>query len=142
MGALLVHLAAGLLFGGGLAVSGMVDPAKVTNFLDVAGKWDPTLAFVMGAAVAVTFVGYRLAFARGRPLIADRFELPTQASIDGRLVGGAAVFGVGWGLIGFCPGPALTSLGLGSGGTWVFAIAMVAGMIAARCVPASAKRAR
>lgn len=139
MGAFLVHLAAGLVFGAGLALSGMIDPAKVTNFLDVAGAWDPTLAFVMAGAVAVAFAGYRLAFARGRPILGGSFDLPARTRIDGRLVGGAAIFGVGWGLAGFCPGPALASLGLGQG-AWVFVAAMVAGMFLARLLPDSAKK--
>lgn len=133
MGGVLAHLAAGLIFGAGLAVSGMMDPAKVRNFLDVAGAWDPTLAFVMAGAVAVAFLGYRLASARQRPLLAERFHLPTRTGIDTRLVAGAAIFGIGWGLVGFCPGPALASLGL-SGRAWVFVAAMAIGMAAARLV--------
>lgn len=140
MAAILVHLAAGLLFGAGLAISGMVDPAKVTNFLDLAGSWDPTLAFVMGGAVAVAFAGYRIAFARGAPVLADRFELLASNRIDGRLLGGAAIFGIGWGLVGFCPGPAIASLGLGSTGVWLFVAAMLGGMFLARRVPDSAKK--
>ena len=140
MAPILAHLAAGLLFGAGLAISGMVDPAKVTNFLDLAGSWDPTLAFVMGGAVAAAFAGYRIAFARGAPVLADRFELPGRNRIDGRLLGGAAIFGIGWGLVGFCPGPAIASLGLGAGGAWLFVAAMLGGMFLARLVPDSAKK--
>ena len=140
MAALLVHLLAGLLFGAGLAVSGMIDPAKVTNFLDLAGTWDPTLAFVMAGAVAVAFAGYRVAFGLGKPVLAEAFQLPPRAAIDLRLAAGAAVFGAGWGLAGFCPGPALASLGLGAPGAWVFVAAMAAGMFLARLVPESAKK--
>ena len=127
-------LAAGIVFGIGLIVSGMTDPAKVMNFLDLAGSWDPSLAFVMGGAVVVTFIGYRLTFASGAPLFGERFLLPTSVQIDWRLVGGAALFGVGWGLAGFCPGPALSSLYLGGESTWIFVASMLAGMGAARWV--------
>jgi uncharacterized membrane protein YedE/YeeE len=127
-------LLAGLVFGIGLIVSGMTDPAKVMNFLDIAGSWDPSLAFVMGGAVIVTFIGYRLAFSTGAPVFGERFLLPTSVLIDRRLVGGAALFGVGWGLAGFCPGPALSSLYLGGESTWIFVVSMLAGMGAARWV--------
>ncbi|MCK0196930.1 YeeE/YedE family protein [Ancylobacter sp. 6x-1] len=132
--ALAVNLALGLLFGIGLIVAGMSDPAKVLNFLDLAGSFDPSLALVMAAALAVTFIGYRLAFRRARPMLAPRFELPTRRDIDARLVGGAALFGIGWGLSGFCPGPALVSLGLSAPGTLAFVPAMLAGMWAARAL--------
>ena len=102
---LLMNLLLGLLFGVGLVVSGMSDPAKVLNFLDLAGTWDPSLAFVMAGGVLVAFVGYRLVFSRGKPLLDGAFHLPTSTKIDGRLVAGAAIFGIGWGLGGFCPGP-------------------------------------
>ncbi len=102
---------AGLLFGLGLAVSGMTDPARVLGFLDIAGAWDPTLLFVLGAAVGTTFVGYRLVFARGTPLFSAKFQLPTKQELDAKLLGGAALFGVGWGLSGYCPGPAIASMG-------------------------------
>jgi len=102
---------AGLLFGLGLAVSGMTDPARVLGFLDIAGAWDPTLMFVLGAAVGTTFVGYRLVFARGTPLFSAKFQLPTKQELDAKLLGGAALFGVGWGLSGYCPGPAIASMG-------------------------------
>ncbi|PJN95274.1 permease, partial [Amaricoccus sp. HAR-UPW-R2A-40] len=94
----------GLVFGLGIAVSGMINPAKVLNFFDVAGSWDPSLAFVMGGAVLVAFVGYRLVLGRPRPLLDPHFHLPKASAIDARLVGGAAIFGVGWGIAGFCPG--------------------------------------
>ena len=102
---------AGLLFGLGLAISGMTDPARVLGFLDIAGAWDPTLMFVLGAAVGTTFVGYRLVFARGTPLFSTKFQLPTKQELDANLLGGAALFGVGWGLSGYCPGPAIASIG-------------------------------
>jgi uncharacterized protein len=129
---ILISAIAGLVFGLGLIISGMSDPAKVQNFLDLFGIWDPSLAFVMAGAIAVTFVGYRVTFGRGRPLLADAFSLPTKAAIDSPLVIGAALFGVGWGLSGFCPGPAVVSLPLLATGTLVFVPAMVAGMLLAR----------
>jgi uncharacterized membrane protein YedE/YeeE len=130
--ALLVSALAGLIFGLGLIVSGMANPAKVQNFLDLAGIWDPSLLFVMGGAVAVTLVGYRLVLRRQSPILDERFRLPTRNDIDPRLIGGAALFGVGWGLSGFCPGPAITSLFLLAKGTLVFVPAMLAGMSLAR----------
>lgn len=132
MAAIMTSLIAGLLFGVGLIVSGMTNPAKVQNFLDIAGTFDPSLAFVMGGAVLTTLAGYRLAFARGRPLIAERFELPTKSKLDMPLVAGSALFGVGWGLAGYCPGPAVTALAFGAPATLVFVVAMVAGMLGAR----------
>jgi uncharacterized membrane protein YedE/YeeE len=129
---LFLALAAGLLFGAGLALGGMTDPAVVLGFLDVAGAWNPTLAFVMGGALAVTFVGYRLVFRRAGPLLDGRFALPTAHAIDARLLGGAALFGAGWGLAGYCPGPALASLPAAHLGTAVFVLAMLAGLALAR----------
>jgi uncharacterized membrane protein YedE/YeeE len=128
----LVNLGLGLLFGVGLVVSGMSDPAKVLNFLDLFGSWDPSLAFVMGGAVIVAFVGYRLVLRREQPIAAGQFHLPTSRDIDGPILVGPAIFGLGWGLGGFCPGPALTALGLGATGTLVFLPAMMVGMWAAR----------
>jgi len=128
-------LVAGLLFGAGLAVSGMIDPAKVLGFLDVAGAWDPSLAFVMGGALAVTAAGYRLAWRRPAPLADTRFHVPAAGAVDARLAAGAAVFGAGWGLAGFCPGPALAALSLGRWEPWVFVAAMVVGLMAARLWP-------
>ena len=127
----LVNLALGLVFGAGLVISGMADPAKVLNFLDLFGTWDPSLAFVMGGAVIVAFFGYRLVFTRPAPIVGF-YHLPTRNDIDSRLVAGAAIFGVGWGLSGFCPGPAITALGLGQPGTLAFVPAMIVGMWAAR----------
>lgn len=128
-------LIAGLVFGLGLVISGMADPAKVQNFLDVFGTWDPSLAFVMGGAIAVTLPGFRLVAQRGRPLFDERFRLPTRSDLDAPLLGGAALFGIGWGLGGFCPGPALTALPLAAPGTLIFVPAMLIGMWLAMNVP-------
>src|SRR6266511_1988982 len=100
---------AGVLFGGGLTISQMVNPQKVTDFLDFFGRWDPSLAFVMGGALAVTAVLFRFVLRRPRPLYAWEFHAPTSRTIDARLVGGSTLFGIGWGLAGFCPGPAIAS---------------------------------
>ncbi|MFI5216938.1 MAG: DUF6691 family protein [Candidatus Limnocylindria bacterium] len=127
-------LGTGVLFGVGLTVSEMVQPLKVVGFLDVAGAWDPTLALVMGGALAVTALAFPLILRRGRPLWADAFSLPTRQDLDARLVAGAALFGIGWGLAGYCPGPALASLALGASGAWIFTAAMVAGMLLHRLV--------
>lgn len=129
---ILVNLGLGLLFGLGLIVSGMSNPAKVLNFLDLFGTFDPSLAFVMGGAVVVAFIGFRLVLRRERPLMAPRFQLPTRTDIDARLIVGPALFGLGWGLGGFCPGPAFTALGLAAPGTLAFVPAMLVGMWAAR----------
>lgn len=138
----IVQFAIGLIFGLGLVVSGMIDPAKVQNFLDIFGTWDPSLAFVMAGAVAVTFAGYRLAWRNARPVLDDRFHLPETTAIDKRLVLGAAVFGIGWGLGGYCPGPAFTGLSLLAPGTIVFVPAMLVGMWLARIAVATATAAR
>ena len=121
-------LLAGLLFGLGLAVSQMINPAKVLAFLDIAGRWDPSLAFVMIGALAVTALGYHLVLRRPAPLLAERFEVPTVREIDRRLLAGAVLFGIGWGLVGFCPGPAIASLAYGVRESLIFAAAMLAGM--------------
>lgn len=120
---------AGVLFGVGLALSGMSQPAKVLGFLDVAGAWDPSLMFVMGGALAVHALLTRIVLRRERPLFDDEFHLPATKAIDGRLVAGAALFGLGWGLGGFCPGPALTSAASGALPAIVFVGAMTAGML-------------
>lgn len=121
-------LIAGLLFGLGLNVSRMVDPAKVQSFLDVAGDWDPGLAAVMAAALLFTVPAYRVIFSRGKPLFDQRFYLPGVKSVDIRLVAGASLFGLGWALIGFCPGPAIAGLGYGDWRAAVFVGAMLAGI--------------
>jgi uncharacterized membrane protein YedE/YeeE len=126
--------AAGLLFGLGLAISGMINPAKVLNFLDLAGAWDPTLILVMAAALAVTFAGYRLILAQPAPIFAPHFKLPGRTAIDPRLITGAAIFGMGWGLSGLCPGPAIAGLVYGRPESALFVIAMAAGIVVARIV--------
>jgi uncharacterized membrane protein YedE/YeeE len=128
----LVNLIAGVLFGFGLILSGMTDPAKVINFLDLTGTWDPSLAFVMAGAIAVTATGYALALHRSEPVLEPRFDLPPTTPIDTRLISGAAIFGLGWGLSGLCPGPALTSLPLAAPGTLAFVPAMLASIGIAR----------
>ena len=125
----LLAFAAGLLFAAGLAISGMTQPAKVVGFLDVAGAWDPSLAFVMAGAIAVYFAADRLARRRRAPILAERFDLPAARRVDSGLLTGAALFGVGWGIAGFCPGPGLTSIGAGSLQAAVFVVAMAAGMV-------------
>ena len=124
----------GLLFGTGIAISGMANPAKVLNFFDVFGTWDPSLAFVMGGALAVTAIGYRLVFRRRTPLLEARFHVPTGRRIDLPLIGGAAVFGIGWGIAGFCPGGAIPALGLFETSAWIFVGSMLVGIVAARTV--------
>ncbi|MCP8940619.1 YeeE/YedE family protein [Alsobacter sp. SYSU M60028] len=130
--AAVISLLAGLVFGAGLAISGMIDPARVLGFFDVAGAWDPTLAFVMAGALAVTIPGYRLAFARRAPVAGRTFHVPTASAIDRPLLGGAALFGVGWGLAGFCPGPAIAALATLAPKVWLFVAAMLVGMAAAK----------
>jgi uncharacterized protein len=112
----------------GLTISGMVNPQKVIGFLDLAGNWDPTLAVVFSGALLVTIPAFRLIFKRPHPVLADEFELPTNKDVDARLLAGSAIFGVGWGLGGFCPGPAVTALASGLTPVFVFVAAMVAGM--------------
>jgi uncharacterized membrane protein YedE/YeeE len=121
---------AGLVFGIGLLVSGMTDPGKVQGFLDVAGAWDPSLAFVMAGAIAVGFFAFALAKRRAQAFLGAAMRLPQRRDIDARLVGGSIVFGIGWGLAGFCPGPALVSLGSGEAKAAVFVAGMLAGMLA------------
>jgi glyoxylase-like metal-dependent hydrolase (beta-lactamase superfamily II)/uncharacterized membrane protein YedE/YeeE len=133
---ILTALISGLLFGLGLVLSGMSNPAKVLNFLDVFGLWDPSLAFVMAGAVAVTFVGFRIVFGRARPVLAEHFHLPTSQDIDAPLLIGAVAFGIGWGLSGFCPGPAVTALPMLAPGTLAFIPTMLLGMLAARALQA------
>lgn len=128
MGRNLSALLAGLVFGLGLVVSQMVNPSKVLGFLDLFGKWDPSLALVMGGALLVTAIGYRLVLRRTQPLFADRFQLPGARSVDARLAAGAVLFGVGWGLAGLCPGPAIAGLAVGGTPVWLFLVAMAAGM--------------
>lgn len=127
----------GALFGIGIAISGMADPGKVLNFFDIAGNWDPSLLFVMGGALATTAIGYRIVFGtRQKPIFDDGYALPTLRQIDAELVGGSAVFGIGWGISGFCPGGAVPALGLGHAETPIFIAAMMAGIVVARALKA------
>jgi uncharacterized membrane protein YedE/YeeE len=118
----------GLIFGIGLILAGMANPAKVLGFLDLAGRWDPSLAFVMGGAIAVGLVAFHLAKKRSTALLGEPMQLPTRRDIDAPLVWGSLLFGAGWGVAGFCPGPALTALGAGSQPALIFVIAMLLGM--------------
>ena len=124
----LSSLAAGLVFGLGLIVSGMANPAKVLGFLDIGGRWDPSLALVMGGAVCVGVLAFAIASRRKRSLLGESLVLPAAVQIDAKLVGGSLVFGIGWGLAGFCPGPALVALGMGHAKALLFVAAMLAGM--------------
>ncbi len=124
-------LLCGALFGFGLAMSGMTDTAKVRGFLDLFGDWIPDLAFVMGGAVLVTIIAFRFVLARERPLLAPKFNLPTNRNIDGPLLLGAIIFGVGWGIYGYCPGPAISALVYLDGKIGIFVVAMLLGMFLA-----------
>jgi uncharacterized membrane protein YedE/YeeE len=124
----LVSLFTGALFGLGLTISGMVDPAKIIGFLDFAGEWDSTLAFVMGGALLVAIPAFRLILRRPRPVLTDGFDLPTKKEVDSRLLAGSAIFGIGWGLARVCPGPAVTAMTSGLIPVFAFVTAMVAGM--------------
>jgi hypothetical protein len=134
----LIQFVIGLAFGLGLLVSGMSNPAKVLNFLDLAairtGSWDPSLVFVMLAAVIITFIGFRLVLRWPRPVLAGAFHLPTKTDFDLRVIVGPAIFGAGWGIAGFCPGPAFVALGYGSSASIQFMIAMLVGMAGARAL--------
>ena len=130
----IIALLCGVVFGIGLAMSGMTDTAKVLGFLDLFGNWVPDLAFVMGGAVCVTLVAFRFVLKRERPLLSPDFSLPTNNAIDGRLLGGAAIFGIGWGVYGYCPGPAISALVYLDIKTLVFVVAMLTGMALANKV--------
>ena len=125
-----MSLLAGLLFGLGLAISQMNNPEKVLAFLDIFGNWDPSLALVLLAAVAVSHVGFRLTMRRPRPVLGKVFQLPTGQDIDRRLIGGSAIFGIGWGLAGYCPGPAMATLSIGGWEPLLFIATMLAGSLA------------
>jgi uncharacterized membrane protein YedE/YeeE len=133
---ILVQFVIGLVFGLGLVIAGMSDPAKVLNFLDLAaiptGGWDPSLAFVMAGAIAVTFIGFKLVLRRAQPIFGGKFHMPAATEIDARIVAGPAIFGIGWGLAGFCPGPAFTALTTGGNAALMFVLAMLVGMTGAR----------
>ncbi|WP_422019826.1 DUF6691 family protein [Roseibium sp.] len=131
---LLSAFAIGLVFGTGILISGMGNPAKVLNFFDVAGTWDPSLAFVMGGALTVAAIGYRLAFRMNSPVLAAEFSLPTKTDLDMKLIGGSAIFGIGWGMSGFCPGGLVPVLGLGLSGPLLTGAAIVAGVLVARWI--------
>ena len=130
----IVALLCGIVFGTGLAVSGMTDTAKVLGFLDIFGTWVPDLAFVMGGAVCVTLVAFRFVLKRGHPVLSARFFLAGTTAIDGRILSGAAIFGIGWGVYGYCPGPALSALVYLDSKTVLFVVAMLVGMALANRV--------
>ena len=135
MNKLVSALLIGVIFGLGITISGMINPAKVLNFFDIAGTWDPSLAFVMGGGLVTAMVGYRLVFGKMKaPLFDSTFYLPVSSVIDRRLIGGATLFGIGWGIAGFCPGGAIPALGLGYSQTLVFVAATIAGIVLARIV--------
>lgn len=132
---LIISYLIGLIFGVGIMLSGMANPAKVLNFFDVAGTWDPSLIFVMGGAMITTLIGYRFVLPRperSQPLMDISFHLPTKRKLDARLIGGSAVFGVGWGIAGFCPGGALPALGTGIPAVFIFTAALIGGIFVAR----------
>lgn len=129
----------GILFGAGLTLSGMTDPARVRGFLDIFGNWDPTLAFVMGGAVLVMAIAWRLRARMLRPMFGEKFSLPDRKDLDARLIAGSILFGIGWGIAGLCPGPAIASLALSPAAALPFVIAMLAGMLLQKIV-SQAKR--
>jgi len=124
----------GLLFGVGIVVSGMANPAKVLNFFDLAGHWDPSLMLVMGGALMTTLIGYRVVLRLPTPLLSKQFFLPINTPIDARLIGGSALFGLGWGIAGFCPGGAIPALGVAKVEVMIFVFALIAGLLATRLV--------
>jgi len=129
---ILPGLLAGLLFGAGLALSDMINPARVLAFLDIAGDWDPTLAYVMAGALVPSALAYSVRRRMVRPIMAGEFRIPQNRVLERQLIAGAAIFGIGWGLVGFCPGPAVASLGFGLWQSWLFVLAMLAGMLVHR----------
>lgn len=131
---LLPPILSGLLFGAGLTVSGMTDPERVRGFLDIVGNWDPTLAFVMGGAVLVMAIAWRVRSRMIRPVFAEKFSLPDRKDFDGRLIAGSILFGIGWGIAGLCPGPAVASLALSPSNALPFVAAMLAGMLLQRVI--------
>lgn len=134
----LAAIAVGMIFGAGLVLSDMINPARVLAFLDVAGAWDPTLLFVMGAAVPPSALAYLARRRLQRPLLDTQFFVPENRALDARLIAGAAIFGIGWGLVGFCPGPVVAALVSGAWQPWLFAAAMLGGMALQRVFPRAA----
>lgn len=134
---ILPGLLVGILFGGGLALSDMINPARVLAFLDLAGAWDPSLAFVIGGALLPSAIGYLAVRRMRRPIMAEVFRIPESRMIDRHLLAGAALFGSGWGLVGLCPGPAIAGLAFGLWQPWLFVGAMLAGMVLHRVAMAS-----
>jgi uncharacterized membrane protein YedE/YeeE len=128
----ITSLISGTLFGAGLALGGMTDPARVRGFLDIFGDWDPTLAFVMGGAVIVMAIAWRIVPRLADPIIAGEFHLPTKSDLTPRLIGGAALFGIGWGIAGLCPGPGIAALVIEPASAAIFVVAMIAGMALVR----------
>lgn len=124
----------GLVFGGGIAISGMANPAKVLNFFDIFGTWDPSLALVMAAALTVTAIGYHFVLKRPKPVLEPKFHVPGNRTLDMPLIAGSAAFGIGWGITGFCPGGAIPALGLGEPSAWIFVGSMLAGIATARTI--------
>ncbi|MCI0667820.1 MAG: YeeE/YedE family protein [Methylococcaceae bacterium] len=134
MNRLIIALISGFLFGLGLALSQMVNPVKITDFLDVAGNWDPSLLLVMSGALAVTLISFRLVLKRAKPFYEASFDLPTRSAIDWKLIGGASLFGIGWGLTGYCPGPATASLGMGFVEPFVMVVSILVGFFLHRLI--------
>lgn len=129
---IVVNYLIGLVFGIGISISGMANPAKVLNFFDVAGSWDPSLAFVMGGALITTMIGYRYVLKRPVPVLDEKFQIPTRRDLDLPLVAGSAVFGIGWGIAGFCPGGAIPAIGTGRMEVILFMAALLAGILTAK----------
>jgi uncharacterized membrane protein YedE/YeeE len=134
-------LATGIMFGAGLALSGMLNPSKVAGFLDLFGVWDPSLAFVMGGGVVLNFIGHRFVIGRGQPIYAQKFSLPTRGDLDPMLIWGSALFGVGWALAGLCPGPAIASVLLNPEDGVLFLVLMMAGLYIGRRLQAQTQAA-
>lgn len=134
MNKVLSALLAGVIFGIGLTLSGMIDPNKVVGFLDVTGNWDPSLMFVLGGAVLTTALAYRFIFAQGKPMFDNNFHLPTALKLDRKLVFGSVLFGIGWGLIGYCPGPAVASIGFRPEEPLIVVVSMLAGLLLYKAV--------
>ncbi len=124
----------GFIFGAGLCISGMSDPDKVLNFLNLLGHWDASLLFVLGGAVITTFLGYQFILKKECPVFAEQFHLPTSKDIDKKLLGGAALFGIGWGMTGYCPGPAVSGLAFGALEPWLFCLSLCAGYVTHRLI--------